>query len=293
MSETRSIPPQPYPMTVVMATLGGDTLKGTIEQLNRGSVVPAEILVCIPEQEAPHIANLLFPNVRVIVTKCRGQVAQRAIGFQNASHDVVMQLDDDIIVDEDCVERLLQTLIKYGPHVVVAPALLDRSSDKILRMNDTMLRIFYFLVNGRDGYQMGAVSRAGTEFGYDPSRIKEGVYDVEWVPGGCVIHFRENLITENFFPYEGKAYCEDLLHSYHLIKKGVRLKLDMSACCSLENVSTASYGIKEFINTISADYRVKKYFVRLSSRSYLRMHLYYIALVSNYLIKKLIAKIRE
>lgn len=292
MSETPSIQ-QPYPMTVVMATLGGDTLNGTIEQLNRGSVVPAEILVCIPEQEVPHVANLLFPNVRVIFTKCRGQVAQRAIGFQNASHDVVMHLDDDIIVDENCVAYLLQTLIKYGTHVAVAPALLDRSSSKIPRMNDTMLRIFYFLVNGRAGYQMGAVSRAGTEFGYDPSLIKEGVHDVEWVPGGCVIHFRENLIKENFFPYEGKAYCEDLLHSYHLIKKGVRLKMDLRARCSTTPVSSASYGIKEFINTISADYRARKYFVRLSSRSYLRMHLYYLSVVSNYLIKKLIAKIRR
>jgi len=293
MSETTSILPQPYPMTVVMATLGGDTLKSTIEQLNRGSVVATEILVCIPEQEAPRIANLLFPNVKVIVTKCRGQVAQRAIGFQNASHDVVMQLDDDIIVDENCVACLLQTLIKYRSHVAVAPALLERSSAKITRMNDTMLRIFYFLVNGRDGYKMGAVSRAGAEFGCDPSLIKEGVLDVEWVPGGCVIYFRENLITENFFPYEGKAYCEDLLHSHYLIKKGVRLKVDFSARCSLENVSTANYGIKEFINSISADYRVRKYFVRLSSRSYLRMHLYYIALVSNYLMKKLIGKIRR
>ena len=292
MSEPFSISPQPYPMTVVMATLGGDTLRGTIEQLNRGSVVPAEILVCIPKQEAARMANLLFPNVRMIVTKCRGQVAQRAVGFQNASHDIVMQLDDDIIVDENCIACLLQTLIKYGPHVAVAPAL-DSSSGKIPRMNDTMLRIFYFLVNGREGYQMGAVSRSGYGFGYDTSMIKEGVHDVEWVPGGCVMHFRDNLIKENYFPYKGKAYCEDLLHSHHLIKKGVSLKVVLHAHCSLKLVSWASYGIKEFISTFSGYYRAKIYFVSLTSRSYLRMHLYYIAIMSNYLIKKLIAGIRR
>jgi glycosyltransferase involved in cell wall biosynthesis len=284
---------QPYPMTVVMATLGGDTLKGTIEQLNLGSVVPEEILICIPEQEAPRVENLQFSNVRVIITKCRGQVAQRAIGFQNVSHDVVMQLDDDIMVDENCVAHLLDTLIEYGPRIAVAPALLDRSLGKFPKMNDSTLKVFYFLVNGRNGYQMGTVSRAGAEFGYDQSQINEGVHDVEWVPGGCVIHLRENLVTENFFPFEGKAYCEDLLHSHHLRKKGVWLKVDLSARCSLKLVSSASYGVKEFINTISADYRVRKYFVRLSSRSHFRMHLYYIALVSNYLMKKLIAGIRR
>ncbi len=281
-----------YPLSVVIPTLGGESLAGTIEQLNRGTIVPMEILVCIPEEDAFRVERMAYHNVKVVKTECRGQVAQRAIGFQRASHEVVMQLDDDIMVEENCVSRLLQTLIKYGPNVAVAPALLGRSSVEIPRMNNSMLRVYYFLMNGRDGYRMGTVSRAGAEFGYDLSKIKEGVHDVEWVPGGCVIYFRENLITENYFPFKGKAYCEDLLHSHHLAKKGVSLKLDLSARCSLEKVSIASYGIKEFINTISSDYRVRKYYVRLSSRSYLSMHLFYMAWVFNFLIKKLKAKIR-
>ena len=280
------------PLSVVIPTLGGETPLGTIEQLNRGTVVPAEILVCIPEEDAFRVERMSFHNVKIIKTECRGQVAQRSIGFQQASHDVVVQLDDDIMVDEDCVDHLLQTLIKNGPHVAVAPALIGRSLGEIPRMNDTMLGIYYFLMNGRVGYRMGTVSRAGAEFGYDRSKVKEGVHDVEWVPGGCVIHFKENLITENHFPFKGKAYGEDLLHCYHLAKKGVRLKVDLDAHCSLENVQTASYGIREFTKTMYGTYRSHKYFVKLSSRSYLRMHLYYMAWVFNFLVKKLIAKIR-
>ncbi len=285
---------QPHPITVVIATLGGDTLKDTIEHLNRGSVMPAEVLICIPEQEAHRVADLLFSNVKIIVTKCRGQVAQRAAGFQNASYDIVMQLDDDVLVEEDCVACLLQTLIKYRPLTAVAPALIDKGMlGKIIKMNNTMLRIYYFLMNGRDGYQMGTVSRAGAEFGFDSLQIKKGVYDAKWLPGGCVIHFKENLITENFFQYKKKAYCEDLLHSYYLMKNGVRLKIDLNAQCSLRNVTIFSYGIKEFINFIFSDYRIRKYYVKLTSRNYLRMHLYYMALVFNYLIKRLLVKIRK
>ena len=280
------------PLSVVIPTLGGETPLGTIEQLNRGTLVPAEILVCIPEEDMFRLKGLSVANVRVIKTKCRGQVAQRAIGFQHAQHPMVLQLDDDIMVDENCVAHLLQTLIKYGPNVAVGPALLGRSLGEIARMKDTMLGIYYFLVNGRDGSRMGTVSRAGAEFGYDRSKVKEGVHDVEWVPGGCVIHFKENLITENHFPFKGKAYGEDLLHCYHLAKKGVRLKVDLDAHCSLENVPTASYGIREFTKTMYGTYRSHKYFVKLSSRSYLRMHLYYMAWVFNFLVKKLIAKIR-
>ena len=281
---------QAYPMTVVMATLGGASLAGTIEQLNSGSVVPAEILVCIPEQEAPRTAHLLFPNVKVIVTDCRGQVAQRAVGFQNASHDIVMQLDDDIMVDKNCLEYLLQTLIKYGPHVAVAPVLIESASGKTAKMNPKILRLYYFLMNGSAGYKMGAVSRAGAEFGYDAYVMGQGEHDVEWVPGGCLIHFRKNLIKDNYFPFKGKAYCEDLLHSYYLKKNGVRLKINMNARCFLEDTPAAGYGYKEFINIIKADYRARKYYVRLSSKSYSRMHLYYMALILNYLIKKLLTK---
>lgn len=281
---------QPFPMTVVMATLGGATLKDTIECLNRGLIIPAEILVCIPEREASCMEHLPFPNVRVIVTQCRGQVAQRAIGFQNASHDIVMQLDDDIRIDNECLKYLIQTLVKYGPHVAVAPALLDTASSKIPQINNTLWKIVCSLLNGRNSYKMGTVGRSGMEISFDPALIKEEVYDAEWLPGGCVLHFRDNLVKENFFPYPGKAYCEDLLHSYHLMKKGVTLKVDLRAHCSFELVPLVNFGFKNFLHALAGEYKARKYFVKLSSRSYLRMHLFYLTRIFNYVGKKIIIK---
>lgn len=277
-----------YPMTVVMATLGGPTLKRTIEQVNKGSIVPAELLVCIPEKEASCVADLSFANVRVLVTHCRGQVAQRSQGFRSASYDIVMQLDDDIIVDKNCLEHLLQTLIKHGPCAAVAPVLHESPSNKKFRMNNTIQKIYYFFMNGNEGHKMGTISKAGAEFACDAAKLQQGEYDVEWLPGGCVIHFRENLIKENFFPFSGKAYCEDLLHSYYLTKNGVKLKINANARCFLEDSPISVYRFKEFLNFIMADYRVRKYFVKLSSRSIWRMHFYYGAFVLNYLIKRLL-----
>ncbi len=98
-------------VSVVIATLGGTTLTGTIAGLNSGTVVPAEILVCVPELETSCIAPLKFDNVRVVPTPCRGQVAQRAVGFQEAKYDFVLQLDDDMFVDTQCLERLLTVMM--------------------------------------------------------------------------------------------------------------------------------------------------------------------------------------
>lgn len=63
-------------VSVVIPTLGGETLIKTIEKVNSGSIIPAEILVCIPEEEVFRVGNIAIGNVKVIKTKCHGQVAQ-------------------------------------------------------------------------------------------------------------------------------------------------------------------------------------------------------------------------
>ena len=185
---------QPYPMTVVIATLGGDSLKGTIEALNRGSIVPDEILICIPANEAHKVQNLSYRNVKVLVTDCRGQVAQRAIGFQNASHDVVMQLDDDILVDEHCIEHLLKTLKKCGSKVAVAPSLMSLSTGESVykkpERNKILLKIYYWIMNGSAGYQPGKIDKSGSAVGVDTKNANKESFDVEWVAGCCVMHYR-------------------------------------------------------------------------------------------------------
>ena len=68
------------PVSVVIATLGGDVLKKTIALLNQGEGWPAEILSCIPEADATNADYVAaIENVHVIKTPCRGQVAQREV----------------------------------------------------------------------------------------------------------------------------------------------------------------------------------------------------------------------
>ena len=93
-------------VSVVIATLGGELLKDTIEQLNKGSIIPTEILICIPEEDFIEGKEMEVFNVKIIKTECRGQVAQRAVGFREARCPYVLQLDDDIILDHSCLEEL-------------------------------------------------------------------------------------------------------------------------------------------------------------------------------------------
>lgn len=282
---------RPGPVTVVIPTLGGPSLGSTIEALNRGSTVPAEILVCIPAAEAKRAADRLTTNVKIVATDCRGQVAQRACGFRLASHDHVMQLDDDMLVDVECVERLLGTLRRLGTGVAVAPALMNVATGRsIYRMpyRPGALRSFYYwLMNGRAGYEPGKLDKSGSAVGVDPGDARDVVYDVEWLPGGCAMHYRRNLVLEDFYPFPGKAYCEDIVHSWHLTRRGIALKVDGGARCWMELTDFESMGQLDYLRYLAVNYRRRRYFMRLYSRWSPRTWLFYLINYANYQRRKL------
>lgn len=273
-------------VSVIIATLGGPTLKGTVETLNRGSLIPAEILICIPLPEASRGIDCLFPNVRILQTSCRGQVAQRAEGFRQAANLYVMQLDDDISVDHACVERLARTLQKF-PDAAVSPTLINSlTNESVYRTdhgNGVFRRIYRWLMNGRDGYREGSILRSGSPIGVVPGRSAGEWQEVEWLAGGCVMHHKANLILENYFPFAGKAFCEDIIHSHLLRQKGVRLLIDSRARCSLDVSSPLHRNWDAFLQETYDDFIVRRYYMRLSKRAPGRMYLYYFLLIFRYL----------
>lgn len=275
----------PPAVSVVIATLGGATLKGTVEALNRGSIIPAEILICVPSPEASRGIDFSFPNVRLLQTSCRGQVAQRAEGFGQVANAFVMQLDDDISVDHECVERLIKALEEF-PDAAVAPALINSlTNESVYRTshgNGVLRGIYNWLMNGKDGYREGTVLRSGSPIGVIPDDSGGQWREVEWLAGGCVMHHKANLVLENYFPFTGKAYCEDMIHSYLLVQKGVRLLIDPRARCSLEVSPQLQRTVAEFLRETYQDLIVRSYYMRLSGRSLGRMYLFYVLLLFRY-----------
>lgn len=280
----------PRAVSVVIATLGGPTLGKTIETLNRGSIVPAEILICIPAGEASRVTGLSFSNVRVLTTSCRGQVAQRIEGFRRARHDFVVQLDDDTLVDEKCLQYLLDILAKFHD-VAVAPALVNfdtgESVYKLRKEAGYVRKIYHWLMNGTDGYLEGRIEKSGSPIGIVPDEGVREHYEVEWLAGGCVMHRKKNLILENYFPFVGKAYCEDLIHSHLLTQKGVRLMVVSRARCGFEVQSAFDREFPGFLRETLEELVARKYFMRLSGRGLARMYLFYVLVVVAYMVKTL------
>jgi GT2 family glycosyltransferase len=216
-----------YGVSVVIATLGGPSLAGTINSLMSGSKVPAEILICIPVDHAYKVAGLISDTVRIIATGVKGQVKQRAFGFTQVKQELVLQLDDDILFDKDALFNLVQYIVQLGKGNVVGPVYYGQTTKRCIHelQHGFFKNIFDCIICGApwDKRKMGVVSSIGLNYGVDDNFCNTELKQTDWLPGGCVLSFREDLVTEDFFPFTGKAYCEDIFHSYYRKLRGLKL----------------------------------------------------------------------
>jgi glycosyltransferase involved in cell wall biosynthesis len=209
-------------VSVVIPTIGRASLTATIDSINSGSCVPDEIVVCIPVKFIRQLDQMVFPsNVKIVYTEFSGQVKQRSAGFRLATNELVMQIDDDITIGEDALEKMLDRLALEGAGTVVAPMILNALDKRsFFRFNESrfiLLRsLYHSLVGGlpwgRDS--MGKYSKLTDSMPMEPSLLKEAISQVQWLPGGIVLGNKNDLYIQDFYPFSGKAYCEDLLHSH-------------------------------------------------------------------------------
>jgi hypothetical protein len=209
-----------YPLSIVIATLGGDTLENTISLVNKSSVIPKEILICIPEKEVYNVSNLSFPNIKIVPTNCRGQVPQRVEGFKQAKYNFVLQMDDDVELETDTIASLIKLLSKLGPSNAIGPSFYDPITMTTLHKFDfgqigflKSLNSYVFSAAPWGRKRMGKITTLGIGFGVDPKLCKKDICKVDWLPGGCVLNYKQDLIVENYFPLAGKAFSEDIVHS--------------------------------------------------------------------------------
>lgn len=273
-------------ISVVIPTLGGKSLKGTINQLNSGSFIPNEILICIPEKIYINDYIEKINNVKIIHTPVRSQVAQRAIGFNHAKYDYILQLDDDILVDYFCVENLLISIQKLGTNVAISPVILDGNTGnsiyKIPAYPKFITTFYFFLMNGDHGYQPGKIDIAGSAMGVFPEKINTKLIEVDWLPGGCVMHHSENLILDDFWKRAGKAYYEDLVHSHLLKKNGINLYIDKQSICKIEYIKKTDITINNFLKDIYSDFLARKHYMKKVGLISKRIYLYYILRILSY-----------
>lgn len=208
------------PFSVVIPSLGGKHLVETVDILNSSSIKPDEVILCVPKTALSYLVELHADNIKVVPTDKRGQVAQRLEGFKVISNEVVVQIDDDVHVKEDTLEHLLKSLLVLGKGNTVGPVLYNAYDGRpitsyksgVLGFMDDFYACF---IRGLPWgpKRSGAMSNIGCSSGVDPRYHPVPLLLTSWLPGGCCVSFRDDLILKDFYPFPGKAYSEDLIHS--------------------------------------------------------------------------------
>lgn len=231
------------PVSVVIASLGGDQLLTTIQALNSGSASPEEILLCLPKDREGRNLELCANNVKIVLCSKSGQVAQRALGFRMAKQEYVMQLDDDVILGHETLMLMYHFLSSSVTPMAVGPVYLNRTDGKAVYPEayehlGHWSRWRRWAIHGikpgesphgiwaPSGRNFGVVRKATPNI---PTHLP-----VQWIPGGCVLHRKRDLITEDFYQWPGKAFAEDLIHSHLLRERGVALYVCLDASCKID-----------------------------------------------------------
>lgn len=281
-------------VSVIIPTLGTSNILRTINSLNNGTVRPREILVCIPLGFESNLSSYKFDsNVEIVVTVKKGQVFQRSIGFQVAKSNLVMQFDDDCIASPSLISTLKSKFINDNNKIAVAPAIINESDKKASFYKRDKIKIFEiiysFILNGTFSIKPGTVTKAGVNFGVDFNKQQAVELEVDWIPGGCMMLKKENLITFNFYPFEGKAFCEDLIHSYYLRKFGVKLLIIGTEKC-LTKLEVDNTSLKKIFKEVIDDFKIRKFYLNLSNSFSYRLCFYFLINLFLRIIKFIKAK---
>jgi GT2 family glycosyltransferase len=273
-------------LTIVIPTVGEESLLKVVKNLNSNISRPKKILIVIYKENLIKIDKEInnYDNVEIATTNLPGQVHQRVEGFKLAKTNFVMQLDADCFIDNQSIIEMINFL-KSNDKTSVGPCFLDIKNNLPIHklINESKIkRIIKNLVLGfpNDNKIMGKISKAGTNFGVDSNFLKEDVIQVEWIPGGCSMHYKKNLCLKNYFPFKGKAYYEDLIHSKILIQNDIKLFIIKKAICKTE-FPIFPTKLKEFFMYLkSYNYSCKIYKVGIV-RKYTCLFLYIMRYIKN------------
>ncbi|OAI50989.1 glycosyltransferase [Planctomycetaceae bacterium SCGC AG-212-F19] len=189
-------------------------LERTLASLAEQSAQPHEIVV-IDASDGPETARLccrpfaaLRSSVMYLPARTRGAAAQRNEGIRAASQDVIGFMDDDVILEPGCLDRLWQALAADAALGGVNALIVNQQYLPPSRLTCRL----YTLLHGRAlaSYAGRCIGPAVNLLPGDRPDIPE-VVPVDWLNLGCTLYRREALPEPVFDPFfTGYSMFEDL-----------------------------------------------------------------------------------
>ncbi len=258
-------------ISVVIPTLGSKNLKLTLASIENSTIEVLEVIIVIPKSYNFDFDLIQFNKLNIVTlfTIKGGQVFQRSEGFKIAKGDFILQLDDDIEFNQFLIERLAITLLSLPESTSVSPLLTNKINESVYKASFTLFsRIFYAFFYLDFSLKEGSINSFGKSIGI---KTANKILKVDWLPGGCVLHNKGNLLLNDYFPFESKAFMEDLYHSHYLKENGISLYIDSNLNAIIVEPKEEINSRRMLTNKI-AEFKIRRHFFFIKRISKIRYY---------------------
>jgi len=183
---------------------GGDCIINCIRALYRQEV-PLEAIIVVDSGStdgSPDRIRATFPDVQLVeLSEDRGLPKARNIGLQLCKTDLILLLDDDVYVAEDCLRHMLEVYSQEKP-AVICPRIILFPELEVVQ------------TDGAEAHFLGTMA---LRHGYRPVKdVPAETTTVGGCIGACYFVHRERVLKAGGFDEAYFFYFEDLEFSIRL-----------------------------------------------------------------------------
>ena len=267
-------------LSIIIASNLRNISIGWIEQINSYAESGIIVIISIP----PHCSlnetyNIGFSKkINIVNSDKIGQVHQRQFAAKLCQTEFLMQMDDDIFFDLESIKKLLNSYIKLPNKSCLAPYLAKELRAEYHSKNIIFLKNI-LLYSEKKPYP-GKIAKSSFPIPHKINRNEH--HEVEWLAGGLVIIRTKHFIKHNYYKFKGKAYCEDLINSYFLKKRGIKLFLTSKLSFKTDEESYRNYSFTRFIKYLYRDFVVRNYYRKMINKKLIPLIIAYIYLIISF-----------
>ncbi len=164
------------------------------------------------------------------------------IGIRAASNDLILILNNDCVIDENNLKKLLEFMSKNTQLCATQPIVYKQNSDEIENIG--------YIVDLKKG-KAEIITAKKNELNYEPNKKNNDIFRIGHVYGlsaTCLLIRREILEKVGMFDESFHSYLEDVDLFIRLAKKGYRYAPCLNAIVQHKHMATSSKmkGYKEW-----------------------------------------------
>jgi len=265
--------------SVAIASLSRSNINKTIKNLEKLKTRPKELVICFPIYNKNNFKfKSNFFTIKLVYMEKFSQTEQRINAIKNCTSNIVLQMDDDVTFEKNCIDEMIECLINKSGKNVIGAVLFDKNiNDFFYRFKYKffyqVLRDFYnhYICLAQPGIKkMGTLSKLGLNYGIDPRFLPKNLncFNCEWL-NSFVIGYKKSMLCQFKYPYTGKAYGEDIINSIYRKKNGIKHYVALKAKFTIRKDQKNNNLIIKFSNFIKI-LRSKYYILRMLNGSKIR-----------------------